>query len=41
MAARYGKVKEKPQNATQKEYSDSEIEDEGLLNKIISFFSKK
>ena len=41
MAARYGKVKEKPQNATQKEYSDSEVEDEGLLNKIISFFSKK
>ncbi len=41
MAAKYGKAKEKPQNATQKEYSNSEIEDEGLINKIISFFSKK
>lgn len=40
-AARYGKVKEKPQGTAQKEYSDSEVEDEGLLDKIISFFSKK
>ncbi len=41
MAARYGKVKEKPQNASQKEYVDAPTEDEGLLDKIISFFVKK
>ncbi len=40
MAEKYGKVIEKKE-ASQKEYNQSLEEDEGLLNKIINFFSKK
>ncbi len=40
MAEKYGRVIEKKE-AAQKEYAQSMEEDEGLLNKIINFFSKK
>ncbi len=40
MAAKYGKVKDAP-NAENKAYSEAEEEDEGLLNKIINFFTRK
>lgn len=43
MAEKYGKVREGKEspNAENKAYAEADEEDEGFLNKIINFFSKK